>query len=81
MANPEDVNQNISLADINPSILLAGKTPRLIDEWQITPKLWDAVRLEVDHRGVEGQFILTGLSVPANMQNVFCTATVDLVGF
>ena len=37
MANPEDVNQNISLADINPSILLAGKTPRLIDEWQIAP--------------------------------------------
>ncbi len=54
IANPEDVNQNISLADINPSILLAGKTPRLIDEWQIAPKLWDAFRFEVDHRGVEG---------------------------
>lgn len=75
MANPEDVNQNISLADINPSILLAGETPRLIDEWQIAPKLWDAVRFEVDHRGVEDQFILTGSSVPANMQNVFHTGT------
>ena len=75
MANPEDVNQNISLADINPSILLDGETPRLIDEWQIAPKLWDAVRFEVDHRGVEGQFILTGSSVPANMQNVFHTGT------
>ena len=75
MAKPEDKNQNIMLADINPSLLLNGDVPRLIDEWQLAPKLWDAVRFEVDHRGEEGQFILTGSSVPANMDNVSHTGT------
>lgn len=75
MANPEDKEQNISLVDLNPSLLLAGATPRLIDEWQIAPKLWDAVRFEVDHRGEEGQFILTGSAVPANMEDVTHTGT------
>lgn len=75
MANPEDKEQNISLVDLNPSLLLTGATPRLIDEWQIAPKLWDAVRFEVDHRGEEGQFILTGSSVPANMEDVTHTGT------
>lgn len=75
MAKPEEKNQNITLADINPSLLLNGSTPRLIDEWQLAPKLWDAVRFEVDHRGEEGQFILTGSSVPANMENVSHTGT------
>ena len=70
MANPESKNQNLTLADINPSTLLKGKTPRLIDEWQIAPKLWDAVRFEVDHRNEEGQFILTGSSVTAKMDDV-----------
>lgn len=75
MAKPEDKEQNILLADINPSLLLNGETPRLIDEWQLAPKLWDAVRFEVDHRGAEGQFILTGSSVPANMESVSHTGT------
>ena len=75
MANPKDKNQNLSLADLNPNLLLNGKTPRLIDEWQIAPKLWDAVRFEVDHRNLEGQFILTGSSVPANMNDVIHTGT------
>jgi hypothetical protein len=75
MANPEDKEQNLTLADINPSLLLTGETPRLIDEWQIAPKLWDAVRFEVDHRGIEGQFILTGSSVPINMDEVTHTGT------
>lgn len=70
MANPENKEQNLSLVELNPSLLLTGQTPRLIDEWQIAPKLWDAVRFEVDHRGEEGQFILTGSSVPANMKDV-----------
>lgn len=64
MSKPEDVKSNIMAADINPSILLEGPTPRLIDEWQIAPKLWDAIRHEVDHRGNYGNFILTGSSVP-----------------
>lgn len=75
MAKPEDKDQNVSLADLNPSLLLVGETPRLIDEWQIAPKLWDAVRFEVDHRGEEGQFILTGSSIPANMDEVTHTGT------
>lgn len=75
MANPEDKEQNITLADINPSLLLSGETPRLIDEWQLAPKLWDAVRFEIDHRGEEGQFILTGSSVPANMEELSHTGT------
>lgn len=75
MANPEDKEQNITLVDINPSLLLEGKTPRLIDEWQIAPKLWDAVRFEVDHRSEEGQFILTGSAIPANMNEMAHTGT------
>ena len=75
MANPEEKEQNLTLVDLNPSLLLSGTTPRLIDEWQIAPKLWDAVRFEVDHRGEEGQFILTGSSVPANMEDVTHTGT------
>lgn len=75
MANPEDKEQNISLVDLNPSLLLTGGVPRLIDEWQVAPKLWDAVRFEVDHRGEEGQFILTGSAVPANMNDFVHTGT------
>ena len=44
MDEPERKQQNIQLADISPSLLLEGDTPRLIDEWQLAPKLWDAVR-------------------------------------
>ena len=50
MANPDSKEQNMMLADISPSLLLEGAVPRLIDEWQIAPKIWDAVRFEVDHR-------------------------------
>ena len=75
MANPEDKKQNLTMADLNPSLLLNGETPRLIDEWQIAPKLWDAVRFEVDHRNAEGQFILTGSAVPADMSDVIHTGT------
>lgn len=75
MAKPEDKAQNLILADINPSTLLKGDTPRLIDEWQIAPKLWDAIRFEVDHRNTEGNFILTGSSVPADMSEVTHSGT------
>ena len=75
MAKPEDKSQNLILADINPSTLLKGDTPRLIDEWQIAPKLWDAIRFEVDHRNEEGNFILTGSSVPADMSEVTHSGT------
>lgn len=68
------VEQNIKLASLNPKLLLRGETPRLIDEWQIAPQLWDSVRFESDH-GPLGQFILTGSSVPADMSKVIHSGT------
>ena len=56
MADPDKMEQNIRLANYSPSILLQGATPRLIDEWQLVPKLWDAVRFAVDQRGEMGHF-------------------------
>lgn len=64
MSNPATRRNNIELAEINPDLLLEGATPRLIDEWQIAPQLWDAVRYQVDIRQRPGQFILTGSAVP-----------------
>ena len=64
MADPDTLSQNLALAKTNISRLLAGATPRLIDEWQIAPQFWDAVRNEVDVRQEDGQFILTGSAVP-----------------
>ena len=75
MSKPEDVKANLAAADIEPSKLLQGETPRLIDEWQIAPKLWDAVRFEVDHRNSVGQFILTGSAVPPETDEIFHTGT------
>ena len=75
MSKPEDVSSNLMMADINPSKLLEGETPRLIDEWQIAPKLWDAVRFEVDHRENYGHFILTGSAVPPKTKEIFHTGT------
>lgn len=75
MSKPDNLKQNMMLADINPSLLLTGDVPRLIDEWQIAPKLWDAVRYEVDHRNEEGQFILTGSAVPVNSDAIQHTGT------
>ena len=64
MADPDTLSQNLALARTNISRLLIGDTPRLIDEWQIAPQFWDAVRNEVDKRQEDGQFILTGSTVP-----------------
>lgn len=75
MDEPERKLQNIQLADISPSIILEGDTPRLIDEWQIAPKLWDAVRFAVDHREGKGQFILTGSSTPADVSEISHSGT------
>lgn len=75
MADPEKEEQNLSMAGINPKRLLKGEIPRLIDEWQIAPKLWDAVRFEVDHRDAFGQFILTGSAVPASYEHIHHTGT------
>lgn len=75
MAQPDEMQENLNLASIKPALLLKGDTPRLIDEWQLAPKLWDAVRFEVDHRGETGQFILTGSAVPADRTKIFHTGT------
>ena len=56
--------QNKRLAELSPEIVLTGETPRMIDEWQEVPALWDAVRAEVDKRNAKGQFILTGSATP-----------------
>ncbi len=64
MADTDTLGQNLALARTNISRLLAGETPRLIDEWQIAPQFWDAVRNEVDKRNEDGQFMLTGSAVP-----------------
>lgn len=64
LGDTADGFQNRRLAELNPSLILQGETPRLIDEWQEVPAVWDAVRYEVDRRGEKGQFILTGSSTP-----------------
>ncbi len=64
IGNPENNFQNRSLAELSPSIVLEGDTPRLLDEWQEVPSIWDAVRYIVDQRSEKGQFILTGSSTP-----------------
>ena len=75
MDAPEKKEQNIAMSELNPKRLLKGATPRLIDEWQLAPKLWDAIRFEVDHRGELGQFVLTGSAVPADTREITHSGT------
>ncbi len=75
MDDPEWKSQNISMSEVNPKRLLNGETPRLIDEWQLAPKLWDAIRFEVDHRSELGQFILTGSAVPVDTKEITHSGT------
>ena len=64
MQDPDNASSYQAIADTKPSLLLKGSVPRLIDEWQVAPVLWDAVRFQVDQRTEPGQFILTGSAVP-----------------
>ena len=75
MDDPEKKEQNISMSELNPKRLLKGETPRLIDEWQLAPKLWDAIRFEVDHRRELGQFLLTGSAVPVDTKEITHSGT------
>lgn len=75
MADADNLEQNLAAAELKPSLLLAGDVPRLLDEWQIAPKLWDAVRFTVDQRGAAGQFILTGSAVPADKSKILHSGT------
>lgn len=75
MDDPVNSAQYQQMAQTNISMLLRGGTPRLIDEWQIVPQFWDAIRFEVDHRNADGQFILTGSAVPPDIKKINHTGT------
>ena len=75
LGNTGVLRSSRQLAEMNPSLLLKGDTPRLIDEWQTIPALWDSVRSEVDERSELGQFILTGSAVPVNKDEIEHTGT------
>lgn len=64
VSDPVNLNKNLILAEMNINALLEGDKPKLLDEWQIIPQLWDAVRFSVDHSKGIGQFIMTGSAVP-----------------
>ena len=73
--DPVTIDANIAMSEIDPEKLLQGEQPRLLDEWQVAPKLWDAVRHHVDHHKGRGQFILTGSSVPADVTKTVHSGT------
>lgn len=75
MDEPSSVQTNIQMADVNPSLLLEGDVPRLIDEWQLAPRIWDAVRFSVDHRHEVGLYILTGSAVPVDDEKIHHSGT------
>lgn len=75
MDRPDMTKQYQQMAEISPNTLLEGETPRLIDEWQIAPNLWNTVRYEVDNRDEFGQFILTGSAVPHEFDDSMHTGT------
>ncbi len=75
MSETGRVEQNKQMAKLNPGLLLSGEKPRLIDEWQVAPALWDSIRFEADHSANLGLFILTGSSVPADMSEVVHSGT------
>ena len=70
MQDPDKAAMNKATAQSKPSLLLKGETPRLLDEWQVAPELWNAVRFAVDRRRAAGQFILTGSVVPTRTDDM-----------
>ena len=70
MQDPDKAAMNIATAQNKPSLLLEGETPRLLDEWQVAPELWNAVRFAVDKRSAVGQFILTGSVIPTRTDDM-----------
>ena len=69
------LRQSTQLIELSPKTLLDGNTPRLIDEWQALPPIWDSIRSEVDKRGEPSQFILTGSSVLPNAEDTIHSGT------
>lgn len=81
MQNPEMAENYIELAATKPSLLLEGEKPRLIDEWQIAPTLWNAVRYDVDKTGRKGQYILTGSATPNDINDKYLHSGVGRFSF
>ena len=75
MDDPENKSNYLRLAETDIQVLLQGNTPRLIDEWQKAPQIWDACRFVVDRRGEDGQFVLTGSAEPVNQSQLGHTGT------
>ena len=75
MDNPSTIKANLILAETNPEMILEGDVPRLIDEWQLAPTLWDSARFFVSRRGEPGQFIFTGSAVPADLSAITHSGT------
>lgn len=75
MDDPRRRSQYLIFSTDNPELILDGETPRLIDEWQLAPKLWDAIRFTVDHREGMGQFIITGSAKPADRSEISHSGT------
>lgn len=75
MDDPRRRIQYLMFAEDNPGLILDGETPRLVDEWQLAPMLWDAVRYTVDHRKGMGQFILTGSAKPVDRTKISHSGT------
>ena len=75
MDDPVQRDNNLKLAETNPLALLEGPTPRVIDEWQLAPQLWDSARFEVSRRGTVGMLIFTGSAVPPDMSKVTHSGT------
>ena len=81
MQNPEMAENYMELAATKPSLLLEGEKPRLIDEWQIAPTLWNAVRYDVDNTGRKGQYILTGSATPNDINDKYLHSGVGRFSF
>ena len=81
MDEPGRSEENIALSRVAPGRLLEGARPRLIDEWQLAPSLWDAVRFEVDRTDEYGRFLLTGSSVPPPRAEIHHTGTGRIARF
>ena len=75
MDQPKMMKEYLMLAESDPEALLAGDVPRLLDEWQLAPQLWDTARYVIDQRNKVGQFIFTGSAVPADRSKISHTGT------
>lgn len=75
LGTPKILHETRNLLSIEPSLVMSGATPRLFDEWQTIPELWDTIRSEIDTRQEMGQFVLTGSAVPLESDEIQHTGT------